>query len=53
MRALYVAMTRARDRLVLLGSWPLAGGGKPGAKGEALIDLLRSRREQPGCARTR
>ncbi|HEY8155614.1 MAG TPA: UvrD-helicase domain-containing protein [Myxococcota bacterium] len=45
-RALYVAMTRARDRLVLLGSWPL-GGGKPGAKGDALIDRLLTRRESP------
>ena len=48
-RALYVAMTRARDRLVLLGSWPLAGGGKQSAKGEALIDLLRARRESPAA----
>ena len=48
-RALYVAMTRARDRLVLLGSWPLAGAGRQGAKGEALIDLLRSRRESPAA----
>ena len=48
-RALYVAMTRARDRLVLLGSWPLAGASKPGAKGEALIDLLGSRRESPAA----
>ena len=46
-RALYVAMTRARDRLVLFGTWPLAGGGKQGAKGESLIDRLRSRRESP------
>jgi len=48
-RALYVAMTRARDRLVVLGSWPLAGSSQPGAKGEALIDLLRSRRESPAA----
>ena len=47
-RALYVAMTRARDRLVLLGSWPLAGAER-GAKSEALIDLLRSRRESPAA----
>jgi len=46
-RGLYVAMTRARDRLVLLGAWPLAGGGKRGAKSDALIDLLRSRRDNP------
>jgi ATP-dependent exoDNAse (exonuclease V) beta subunit len=45
-RALYVAMTRARDRLVLLGSWPLAGGGKLVAR-ESLMELLRSRREPP------
>jgi ATP-dependent helicase/nuclease subunit A len=48
-RALYVAMTRARDRLVLLGSWPLAGAGRRGASGEALIDLLASRRESPAA----
>ena len=44
-RALYVAMTRARDRLVLLGNRPL--NGKGGAREESLLELLRSRRENP------
>ena len=52
-RGLYVAMTRARDRLVLLGAWPLTGGGNRGARGEALIDLLRLAARQPRCARGR
>jgi ATP-dependent exoDNAse (exonuclease V) beta subunit len=44
-RALYVAMTRARDRLVLLGNRPL--NGKGGAREESLLELLRSRRGTP------
>lgn len=45
-RLLYVAMTRAKDRLVLAGRWP-EPEGKPAYPPGAPMDLLLSRRVSP------
>jgi ATP-dependent helicase/nuclease subunit A len=47
-RLLYVAMTRAKDRLVLAGKWPEAGEPLPWDRATAPIDLLLARGDSPG-----
>jgi ATP-dependent helicase/nuclease subunit A len=42
-RTLYVAMTRAKDRLVLAGRWPKPGGGAWTEGPRTHMDLLRGR----------
>jgi ATP-dependent helicase/nuclease subunit A len=39
-RTLYVAMTRAKDRLVLMGSWPAKSAAKPVAECGTHLELL-------------
>ena len=46
LRLLYVAMTRAEDRLVLMGAWPEVRGRVAPGKERSLIDLL-ARRDPP------
>ena len=50
-RTLYVAMTRAKDRLVLLGSWPEETAGdserRPPEQARTHMDLLAWRRDRP------
>ncbi len=46
-RLLYVAMTRAKDRLVLAGKWPEAGEPVPWDRATAPIDLLLARQDSP------
>jgi ATP-dependent helicase/nuclease subunit A len=46
-RTLYVAMTRARSRLVLLGNWPAVPGPVAPDKRATYLDLLRSRARLP------
>jgi ATP-dependent helicase/nuclease subunit A len=47
-RLLYVAMTRAKDRLVLAGSWPEGEGGpRPPERARSHVDLLRHRTGLP------
>jgi ATP-dependent helicase/nuclease subunit A len=46
-RLLYVAMTRAKDRLVLAGKWPEAGEPVPWDRATAPIDLLLARGDSP------
>ncbi len=46
-RLLYVAMTRAKDRLVLAGKWPAAGEPMPWDRATAPIDLLLARGDSP------
>ena len=46
-RLLYVAMTRAKDRVVLAGVWPERLGGKPWDQARTPMDLLLSRRDLP------
>jgi len=46
-RLLYVAMTRAKDRLVLAGVWPEAGAAKPFDQARTHMELLLSRRDLP------
>ena len=43
-RLLYVATTRARERLVLCGAWPLDGEPPPVAVSRSFLDLVRRRR---------
>ncbi|MBI4614339.1 MAG: PD-(D/E)XK nuclease family protein [Planctomycetes bacterium] len=42
-RALYVAVTRPRERLVLAGSWPGHRDAPPPDRAKSLLDLLESR----------
>ncbi len=42
-RTLYVAMTRAVDRLVLAGRWPVTAAPVPSERAKSQVDLLRSR----------
>lgn len=46
-RLLYVAMTRARDRLVLMGNWDPPAEPVPVASATSLLDLLYSRADRP------
>ncbi len=46
-RTLYVALTRARERLVLLGKWPAAPTPLPVERRVTYLDLLRSRPDLP------
>lgn len=46
-RTLYVAMTRARNRLVLLGNWPADPDLVPQEKRATYLDLLRTRPALP------
>ncbi len=46
-RTLYVAMTRAKQRLVLAGRWPADGNPPAAAAAKSHIDLLRSRALAP------
>ncbi len=46
-RLLYVAMTRARERLVLLGKWPARPGPVHEERQRTFIDLLGSRNPLP------
>ncbi|HEV8582589.1 MAG TPA: UvrD-helicase domain-containing protein [Thermoanaerobaculia bacterium] len=46
-RLLYVAMTRAKDRLVLAGRWPQELAAKPFEQASTHLDLLLSRRDPP------
>jgi ATP-dependent helicase/nuclease subunit A len=48
-RTLYVAMTRAKERLVLAGAWPQGVEPLPFARAQTHVDLLRARPE-PGAA---
>ncbi|HSS77566.1 MAG TPA: UvrD-helicase domain-containing protein, partial [Thermoanaerobaculia bacterium] len=50
-RLLYVGMTRAKDRVVLAGTWPDRPGrsaAKPWDQAHTPLDLLLSRRDLPG-----
>ncbi|HEV7503664.1 MAG TPA: UvrD-helicase domain-containing protein [Thermoanaerobaculia bacterium] len=47
-RLLYVGMTRAKDRVVLAGTWPDRMAGKPWDQARTPMDLLLSRRDLPG-----
>lgn len=47
-RLLYVAMTRAKDRLVLAGVWPEEPLAKPAEQARTHMDLLLARGEAPG-----
>ncbi len=47
-RLLYVAMTRAKDRLVLAGVWPDETVPKSAEQARTHMDLLLSRGDQPG-----
>lgn len=47
-RLLYVGMTRAKDRVVLAGTWPDRRIGKPWDQARTPMDLLLSRRDLPG-----
>jgi ATP-dependent helicase/nuclease subunit A len=49
-RTLYVAMTRAKDRVVLAGVWPEEGDPRPPEQARAHIDLLRWRPGRPDLA---
>jgi ATP-dependent helicase/nuclease subunit A len=44
-RTLYVAMTRAEERLVLLGRWPEAPAARPPGEAASFMELLGSRFE--------
>lgn len=46
-RLLYVAMTRAKDRLVLAGVWPQNAAARPAAQARTHIELLLSRQDLP------
>ena len=46
-RTLYVAMTRAKHRLVLLGNWPAIPTPVAAEKRVTYLDLIRSREELP------
>jgi len=46
-RLLYVAMTRAKDRLVLTGIWPQHAVPRPSDQIRSQMDLLLSRRDLP------
>ena len=46
-RTLYVGMTRAKRRLVLMGSWKSEPGPLPAHKARSHVDLLGSRRTLP------
>jgi ATP-dependent helicase/nuclease subunit A len=46
-RLLYVAMTRARERLVLLGKWPEAPQPDDDTEHETFLDLLQQRQVLP------
>lgn len=46
-RLLYVAMTRAKDRLVLAGNWPERIGPKPWDQAQTFLELLGSRQGLP------
>ncbi|MEA2601171.1 MAG: hypothetical protein QOF89_2163 [Acidobacteriota bacterium] len=46
-RLLYVAMTRAKDRVVLAGRWPERTAAKPWDQARTPMDLLLSRRDLP------
>jgi ATP-dependent helicase/nuclease subunit A len=46
-RTLYVAMTRPRERLVLVGSWPRHWEPKPPAEAASHVDLLARRSVEP------
>jgi ATP-dependent exoDNAse (exonuclease V) beta subunit len=47
-RTLYVAMTRAEDRLVVVGNWPEDLPGSEPDRSRTYLDLLRHRRDLPG-----
>ncbi|HEY0781550.1 MAG TPA: PD-(D/E)XK nuclease family protein, partial [Thermoanaerobaculia bacterium] len=46
-RTLYVAMTRAKDRLVLAGTWPEVAEAVPPERARTHLQLLGSRPERP------
>jgi ATP-dependent helicase/nuclease subunit A len=46
-RLLYVAMTRAKDRLVLAGRWPRPGAARTADHAASQLELLLSRRDLP------
>jgi ATP-dependent helicase/nuclease subunit A len=46
-RTLYVAMTRAEDRLVVAGNWPDELSALPSEKARTYLDLLRHRNDLP------
>ncbi len=50
-RTLYVAMTRAIDRLVLVGQWPEAPLARSPQEAASHLDLLQQRRSLPGSIR--
>lgn len=49
-RTLYVAMTRAKDRMVLAGVWPEEGDPRPPEQARAHLDLLLWRQGRPELA---
>jgi ATP-dependent helicase/nuclease subunit A len=49
-RTLYVAMTRAKERLVLLGNWPLPAQPVDAGQAQTLLELLHSRPGLPPLA---
>ncbi|MES1241114.1 MAG: UvrD-helicase domain-containing protein [Acidobacteriota bacterium] len=49
-RTLYVAMTRAKDRLVLAGVWPEEGDPRPPEQARSHLELLLWRPGRPGLA---
>ncbi len=50
-RLLYVAMTRARERLVLIGKWPARPAPVHESRRESFVDLLQSRAPLPESVR--
>ena len=50
-RTLYVAMTRAEDRLVLLGGWPEAPAARPLEEARSFLELLGARFEAVASVR--
>jgi ATP-dependent exoDNAse (exonuclease V) beta subunit len=46
-RTLYVAMTRAKERLVMIGNWPAAPVRSPGGTQVTYVDLLGQRETLP------
>ncbi|MDX1643892.1 MAG: 3'-5' exonuclease, partial [Thermoanaerobaculia bacterium] len=46
-RTLYVAMTRAAERLVMVGSWPAARRAKEPESARNYVDLVQNRRDHP------
>ena len=46
-RTLYVAMTRAKSRVVVMGKWPKPGPPKSPELAQSYADLIQSREDSP------